>query len=185
MIADVNIYSIKVPNMDGTITDLSAYKEKVLLVVNTATGCGFTPQYEALEKIYREYKEKGLRILDFPCDQFGSQAHDTISEIHSFCTARYDISFDQFAKIDVNGKNEIELYTYLKKKQGFHGFGDSLDANYMRKKLAKEVPGYEETTDIKWNFTKFLINRQGEVIARFEPTEDMDLVEAAVKEAME
>ena len=120
-------------------------------------------------------------VLDFPCNQFGKQAPGTASEIHNFCTAKYDISFEQFAKIDVNGKNETELFAYLKSKQGFHGFGDSPDADYMRKKLAKEAPGYEDTTDIKWNFTKFLINRNGEVIARFEPTESMDTIENAIK----
>ncbi|MCR5109247.1 MAG: glutathione peroxidase [Lachnospiraceae bacterium] len=180
VIKDTDIYRLPVRKMDGSLTDLSGYKGKVLLIINTATGCGFTPQYERIEKLYRTYKDKGFEVLDFPCNQFDKQAPGTDSEIHSFCTARYDISFDQFAKIDVNGPNEAELYTYLKSKQGFHGFGDSVDAEFMRKKLLKTVPGYENTPDIKWNFTKFLINRQGKVIARFEVSEGMDIVEQAV-----
>ena len=181
IISKRDIYHISVQGRDGSIKDLSEYRDKVLLIVNTATGCGFTPQYEALEGFYRTYKKDGFAVLDFPCNQFGKQAPGTASEIHNFCTAKYDISFEQFAKIDVNRKNETELFAYLKSKQGFHGFGDSPDADYMRKKLAKEVPGYEDTADIKWNFTKFLINRKGEVAARFEPTESMDTIEKAIK----
>ncbi len=184
IIKDMNIYRFPVLEMDGSGRDLSEYRGKVLLIVNTATGCGFTPQYEALEDIYRRYRDRGFAILDFPCDQFGKQAHGTNSEIHSFCTSRYDISFDQFAKIHVNGPKEHELFTYLKNKQGFHGFGASPEADYMRKKLSKEVPGYEDTTDIKWNFTKFLIDRKGNVTARFEPTEDMKKVEESIKELL-
>jgi glutathione peroxidase-family protein len=185
LIANVDLYNIPVQNMDGSVSDLSKYRNKVLLIVNTATGCGFTPQYEALERMYRTYKDKGFAILDFPCNQFDRQAPGPVSEIHSFCTARYDISFDQFAKIKVNGPDEAELYTYLKSKQGFHGFGDSPDAEYLRKKLAKEKPGYEETSDIKWNFTKFLVNRYGKVIARFEPSEDINLLEEAIKNELQ
>ncbi len=179
-IIDVNLYRISVRRMDNTLKDLSEYRNKVVLIVNTATGCGFTPQYEALERMYRSYKGKGFTILDFPCNQFDRQAPGSDFEIHSFCTSRYDISFEQFAKIDVNGPNESELFSYLKKKQGFHGFGDNPNAEFLRRKLSKQTPGYEDTADIKWNFTKFLINRYGEVIARFEPTEDMESVEKAI-----
>ena len=181
VITGVDLYRIPVQKMDGSVGDLTGYRNKVLLIVNTATGCGFTPQYEALEKLYRTYRDKGFEILDFPCDQFGHQAPGTAAEIHSFCTSRYDISFDQFAKIDVNGEGAAELFTYLKKKQGFHGFGNSVEAEFMRKKLSKEVPGYEHTPEIKWNFTKFLVNRYGEVVRRFEPTEDMGGLELAVE----
>ncbi|MCR4655707.1 MAG: glutathione peroxidase [Lachnospiraceae bacterium] len=180
LLEKVDIYRIRVKDRDDVLRDLSDYKNKVLLIVNTATGCGFTPQYEALERMYKSYHDKGFEVLDFPCNQFGRQAPGTASEIHSFCTARYDISFEQFAKTEVNGENETELFSYLKKKQGFHGFGDSPDAEYLRKKLSKEVPGYEHTADIKWNFTKFLISRSGEVVARFEPSEDLEKVEQAV-----
>ena len=183
-IADRSIYRYKVPAMDGSISSLEEYRGKVLLIVNTATGCGFTPQYEALENMYRKYHREGFEILDFPCNQFGKQAPGTVSDIHSFCTARYDISFPQFNKIEVNGANELELYTYLKSKQGFHGFGDSLDASFLKKKLEKEMPGYENTSDIKWNFTKFLVSRSGEVLARFEASESMELVEEAVQRAI-
>ncbi|MCR5304562.1 MAG: glutathione peroxidase [Lachnospiraceae bacterium] len=182
VLTDRNIYRFLVQAMDGTVKELSGYRGKVLLIVNSATGCGFTPQYEALEKFYRTYRDEGFEILDFPCNQFDRQAPGSASEIHSFCTSRYDISFEQFAKVDVNGENETELFSYLKGKQGFHGFGDSPDARYLRKKLEKENPGYEETTDIKWNFTKFLISRHGEVVERFEPTEDMNVIEAAIRE---
>ena len=179
-IIDVNLYRIPVRCMDNTLKNLTEYRNKVVLIVNTATGCGFTPQYEALERMYRSYKGKGFTILDFPCNQFDRQAPGSTSEIHNFCTARYDISFEQFAKTDVNGPNESELFTYLKKKQGFHGFGDNPDAEFLRRKLSKQTPGYEDTADIKWNFTKFLINRYGEVVARFEPTEEMEIVEQAI-----
>ena len=134
--------------------------------------------------MYRTYQSEGFAVLDFPCNQFGKQAPGSSADIHSFCTARYDISFPQFQKIEVNGENELELYTYLKSKQGFHGFGDSLDGAFLRKKLEKEDPGYETNSDIKWNFTKFLIDRTGEVIARFEPSEDMEKVEEAVKKVL-
>ena len=179
-----NIYSFKVEDMDGNLNSLSGYRGQVMLIINSATGCGFTPQYEALERLYRKHKAEGFVVLDFPCNQFGKQAPGTGEEIHSFCTARYDISFPQFQKIEVNGENALELFTYLKGKKGFHGFGDSPEAAYMRKKLGKEVPGYEDNSDIKWNFTKFLVGRNGEVLARFEPTEDMGLVEAAVEKAL-
>ena len=184
-LADKNLYTFPVQQRDGSITNLSEYRGEVLLIVNTATGCGFTPQYEALEQMYHTYHKDGFEVLDFPCNQFGRQAPGTSAEIFSFCTARYDISFPQYKKIEVNGENELELYTYLKSKQGFHGFGDSPDAAYMKKKLEQEAPDYETTPDIKWNFTKFLVSRKGEVVARFEPTEDMKMVEEAVKRELD
>lgn len=176
-ITDKSIYNFSIQNRDGSIETLSEYRGQVLLIVNTATGCGFTPQYESLERIYKTYGKDGFTILDFPCNQFGKQAPGTASEIHSFCTSRYDISFPQFAKIEVNGPAESELYSYLKSKQGFKGLGNTQDDVYLKKKLEKEVPDYESTPDIKWNFTKFLVDRRGNVVARFEPTEDMKSVE--------
>lgn len=181
IMTDANLYRIPVKDMSGMIKDLSEYRGKVLLVVNTATGCGFTPQYEALERFYRTYKEQGFAVLDFPCNQFGKQAPGTREEIHSFCTARYDITFEQFAKTDVNGPDESELFAFLKKKKGFGGFGDSPEDEFLRKKLSKEVPDYEHTPDIKWNFTKFVIDRKGKVVARFEPTADMNRVEECIR----
>ncbi len=143
----MNIYEIDVKDNRGNIVSLSEYKNKVLLIVNTATGCGFTPQYKDLQDLYERYKEQGLEILDFPCNQFGNQAPGNDEEIANFCTGRFGIKFKQFAKIEVNGTNESPLYTYLKKEQ---------------KGLL--------TKDIKWNFTKFLIDKNGNVIARYAPT---------------
>ena len=177
---DRSVYTFSVQAWDGSIETLTGYRGQVLLIVNTATGCGFTPQYKALERLYRTYGKDGFTILDFPCNQFGKQAPGTASQIHSFCTSRYDISFPQYQKIDVNGPNESELFSYLKSKQGFRGFGNSNEALFLKKKFDQEMPGYENTPDIKWNFTKFLVDRHGNVIARFEPTEDMKSVEEAI-----
>ena len=143
----MNIYDFKVKTRKGEEVELSTFKGKVMLIVNTATGCGFTPQYEGLEKLYEKYHDKGFEVLDFPCNQFGHQAPGTDEEIHEFCTGKYKTQFDQFAKIDVNGKNEDPLYTYLKSKKG--GL------------LGK---------NIKWNFTKFLVDKEGNVIKRYDPT---------------
>ena len=140
----MSLYDIKVKARKGEEVSLSDYKGKVLLIVNTATGCGFTPQYSGLQDLYVKYKDKGLEILDFPCNQFANQASGTDEEIHTFCTGRFGITFPQFAKIDVNGTKESPLYTYLKKQKG-------------------SVLG----SKIKWNFTKFLVDRNGTVVARY------------------
>lgn len=140
----MELYDITVKDREGNDVSLSQYKGKALLIVNTATGCGFTPQYEGLQKLYEKYKDKGLEILDFPCNQFGNQAPGTEEEIHSFCTLNYGTTFPQFAKIEVNGPNESALYSYLKKRKG-------------------GVLG----SDIKWNFTKFLVDKTGNVAGRF------------------
>lgn len=139
----MSIYDFKVKNRAGEEVSLSDYRGKVLLIVNTATGCGFTPQYEGLENLYKKYHNKGLEILDFPCDQFGHQAPGTDDEIHEFCTLKYNTSFDQFDKVKVNGMGADPLWKYLKKEKG--GF-------------------------IKWNFTKFLVSRDGKIVDRFAPT---------------
>lgn len=141
------IYDFVMKDAEGKEVSLSEYKGKVLLIVNTATGCGFTPQYDGLQDLYEKYQAQGFEILDFPCNQFANQAPGSEEEIVSFCQARFGITFKQFGKIEVNGKNESPLYTYLKDKQ----------------------PG-TLGKNIKWNFTKFLVNRDGEVIARFAPT---------------
>ncbi len=152
------------------------------MIVNTATGCGFTPQYEALESMYRDMKDKGFEILDFPCDQFGHQAPGTNDTIHSFCVSRYDISFPQFAKTDVNGKDALELFDYLKSKQGFRGFlMNSPESVHMEKRAREKDPDYRNNSDIKWNFTKFLVNRIGQVVDRFEPDAGTDIVRQAVE----
>lgn len=177
-----SIYSFAVPSSDGSLAHISDYRGKVLMIVNTATGCGFTPQYEWIEKMYRTYNKDGFEVLDFPCNQFGRQAPGSNAEIHSFCTARYDISFTQFAKTEVNGEKELELYTFLKEKQGFKGFGEGKDAEYIRKLVLKSSPDAENDDSIKWNFTKFLVDRQGNVAARFEPTAELGKIEERIKE---
>lgn len=179
------IYRLPVLRADGSLTDLSEYRGKVMLIFNSATGCGFTPQYEALENMYRKYHKDGLEILDFPCDQFGHQAPGTDEEIHAFCTARYDISFPQFKKIEVNGENQTELFAYLKMRQGFGGFlRNSKESLFMEKKAAQADPEYQYNSDIKWNFTKFLVDRKGKVIARFEADAGTEIVEQAVERAL-
>lgn len=176
------IYKFSVQRADGELASLSAYRGKVLLIVNTATGCGFTPQYQALEEMYRKYHSDGFEILDFPCDQFGHQAPGTDSEIHAFCTARYDISFMQFKKIEVNGEHAPELFTYLKQQQGFKGFlRNSKESLYMEKEARKADPDFQLNSEIKWNFTKFLVNRYGQVIERFEADAGTEIIEQAVE----
>ena len=176
-----SIYDIKVKDDAGKDVSLSNYKGKVLLIVNTATRCGFTPQYKELEALYEKYSAEGLEILDFPCNQFGQQAPGSIEEIHQFCTANFAIQFPQFDKIDVNGANESPLFTYLKARKGFSGF----DTNDQRGKmmdgmLRKQDAEYDKKSDIKWNFTKFLVSRDGRVVKRYEPTEKISDIEADI-----
>ena len=175
-----SIYDFKVKDMDGNEVSLSDYKGKVLLIVNTATECGFTPQYEDLQAIYDKFKDKGLVILDFPCNQFGGQAPGDISKIHEFCTSKYNTTFPQFDKVDVNGENASPLFTFLKSKQGFKGFGNGEQAKFMDEMLKKQDPDYASKSDIKWNFTKFLVDSKGDVVARFEPTVSMNFVSTVV-----
>ena len=175
-----SIYDFKVKDMDGNEVSLSDYKGKVLLIVNTATECGFTPQYEDLQTIYDKFKDRGLVILDFPCNQFGGQAPGDISKIHEFCTSKYSTTFPQFDKVDVNGENASPLFTFLKSKQGFKGFGNGEQAKFMDEMLKKQDPDYASKSDIKWNFTKFLVDSKGDVVARFEPTVSMNFVSTVV-----
>ena len=179
------VYDFKVKNGLGKEVSLSDYKGKVLLIVNTATKCGFTPQYKELEALYEKYNKEGFEILDFPCNQFGAQAPGSIEEIHTFCTANFDIHFPQFDKIDVNGANEIPLYKYLKAQQGFKGF-DKNDkmGNRLDNMLKKKNPDYDKSSDIKWNFTKFLVSRDGKVLKRYEPMDKMEDIEKEVKELL-
>lgn len=182
---NMSIYKFTVKDQQGKDVSLEQYKGKVLLIINSATGCGFTPQYEELEKIYARYKDQGFVILDFPCNQFAGQAPGTDEEIHNFCTLHYDVQFPQFSKIEVNGEYAIPLYKYLKDKQGFKGFDkDNKMSGRMNKMLAKIDPDYMNNAEIKWNFTKFLVTRHGEVVARFEPTADLKVVEAAIQELL-
>ncbi len=177
-----NVYDFTVKDRKGNDVSLAEYKGKVLLIVNTATRCGFTPQYEELEALYKAYKDRGLEILDFPCNQFGQQAPGTEDEIHEFCQLNYGTEFPQFRKIEVNGENESPLFTYLKAQKGFAGF----DLNHKIGKLLHDMmlkadADYASKPDIKWNFTKFLVNQQGEVIARYEPTHDIKSIEADIQ----
>lgn len=176
-----NIYDYSVFTTKGEEVSLSKFKGKVLLIVNTATGCGFTPQYEPLEKMYEKYHDKGLEIIDIPCNQFGGQAPGSDDEIHQFCTLNYDTKFVQYKKSDVNGANELKLYTFLKNQKGFEGFdADNKLTPILTDMLGKADPDYAKKPDIKWNFTKFIVNKDGEVVKRFEPTADMAKVEECV-----
>jgi len=157
----MELYDYKVEDNKGNLLDMKQYEGKVLLIVNTATGCGFTPQYNGLQDLYDKYKDKGFEILDFPCNQFGHQAPGDSDEIATFCTMRYGITFQQFSKVDVNGKNEEPLYTYLKKqKNGIMG------------------------NNIKWNFTKFLIDSKGNVVERFAPTVEPKKIEEYISKLL-
>ena len=155
------IYDYVVKDAEGKEVSLSEYKGKALLIVNTATGCGFTPQYEGLENLYKKYKEQGFEILDFPCNQFGNQAPGTESEIKSFCQLKYNTSFKLFAKVEVNGAKEEPLFTFLKKQKG--GLLGS---------------------KIKWNFTKFLVDKNGNVVERFDPMTTPDKIEGKLKKVL-
>lgn len=177
----MNIYDYTVPAADGSTVSLKDYEGKVLLIVNTATGCGFTPQYKDLEEIYHEDHEKGLEIIDIPCNQFAGQTPGTDEEIHKFCTLKYNTEFPQMKKSDVNGENALPLYGYLKSQKGFEGFGKGAKALAMSAMLKKIDSDYKNNPEIKWNFTKFVVDRKGNVVARFEPTADMNDVKACVE----
>lgn len=175
------IYDYEVKTGKGETLKLSELKGKVILIVNTATGCGFTPQYEPIEKLYKNYHEKGLEILDIPCNQFGGQAPGSDAEIHEFCTVHFNTTFPQMKKSDVNGPNELPFYTYLKSQKGFEGFDEHELKGLLEKMFDAADPDWRKKSDIKWNFTKFIVDRQGNVVARFEPTADMGKVEDCIK----
>lgn len=174
-------YNISVPKADGTSVSMADFKGKVVLVVNTATGCGFTPHYEPIEKMYEDLHEQGLEIVDVPCNQFKDQTPGTDEEIHEFCTLHYNTQFPQMKKSDVNGENALELFKYLKSQKGFEGFGKGPMAVMMSGLLKTIDKDYKNNPDIKWNFTKFVIDREGNVVARFEPTADMKKVRECVE----
>ena len=175
------IYDFKVMDDVGQEVSLSDYKGKVLLIVNTATRCGFTPQYKDLEALYEKFHSEGLEILDFPCNQFGQQAPGSIQDIHEFCTANFNIQFPQFDKIDVNGEGAHPLYIWLKAQKGFGGFDvEDQRGKMMDGMLRRQDPEYAKKSDIKWNFTKLLVSRDGQVLKRYEPTDKMADIEADV-----
>ena len=175
------IYDYTLPTPQGEEVSLKDFEGKVLMVVNTATGCGFTPQYKDLEDMYEAFHDKGLEIIDVPCNQFAGQAPESDEEIHQFCQLKYNTQFPQYKKSDVNGENELPLYTWLKSQKGFAGFGDHPKSGVLGNLAAKSDPDWATSPDIKWNFTKFVVDREGTVVARFEPTDDMAKVENCIK----
>ena len=178
------VYDFTVKNRAGQEVSLSEYRGKLLLIVNTATGCGFTPHYDPLEAMYKEFREKGFEILDFPCNQFADQAPGDDNEIHEFCTMKFGTEFPRFAKIDVNGDTADPLFAFLATEKPFESFGKGLKSAALKKFAGMNNKKYGDKAYIKWNFTKFLIDREGKVIARFEPTTDMELVREAVEAAL-
>ena len=176
-----NFYDLTVENPQGELISLADYKGKVVLVVNTATGCGFTPHYKDIEEMYENFHDKGFEVIDVPCNQFAGQTPGTDDEIHEFCTLKYNTQFPQMKKADVNGENAIPLFKYLKEQKGFSGFGKGPKALAMAAMLKTIDKNYKNNPEIKWNFTKFLIDREGNVVARFEPTEKMENVAKAVE----
>ena len=179
----MKFYDLKVKKRDNSDLSLSELKGKVVLVVNTATGCGFTPQYEGLEYLYKKYKEKGFEILDFPCNQFGHQAPGDNDEIHAFCTAKYNTTFDQLNKIDVNGENEDPIFTLLKSEQPkevVKGFKNKLAMKAIYKISKSRV----KDSDISWNFTKFLVDKEGNVVKRYDPTFNPKDIESDIVELL-
>ncbi len=171
------IFDFKVKDGNGEEVTLEQYKGQVILIINSATGCGFTPQYKELQPLYDEFKDKGFVILDFPCNQFANQAPGDDKEIHEFCSSRYGVTFPIFAKLDVNGENASPLFAYLKEEAPFKG-------GFKMKMLGKLSKKSNNKNDIKWNFTKFLINRDGKVIERFEPDQGVKVVKEAVEKIL-
>ena len=181
----MEFYDLKVTARDGSEVSMKDYENKVVLVVNTATGCGFTPHYKPLEEMYEKYHDRGFEIIDVPCNQFAGQTPGTDDEIHECCTLKYNTQFPQMKKSDVNGENAIELFKYLKSQKTFEGFGKGPKAVAMSAMLKKIDKDYKNNSEIKWNFTKFIVNRKGEVVARFEPTADMKDVAKFVDNLMQ
>ena len=175
-----SIYDFTLKTGLGEDYPLAQHKGKVMLIVNTATGCGFTPHYEPIEAMYEKYHDQGFEVIDIPCNQFRDQAPGSDEEIASFCRMRYKTQFPQMKKSDVNGENELPLYTYLKEQKGFEGFGKGTMAMKMNALLMTEDKNFKKNSKIKWNFRKFVVDRDGNVVARFEPTADMADVEKCV-----
>ena len=179
----MSIYNFSFKTQDGGEASLADYKGKVVLIVNTATGCGFTPQYDELQDLYELHQKDGFEILDFPCNQFGNQAPGSDDEIHDFCTGRYGITFPQFAKIDVFGDNALPLYKYLSENTRFEGFSGA-SGLMLKAVVGRMDKDYKNNGNVKWNFTKFLIDRNGEIAARFEPMTAISKVKAKVEELL-
>ncbi len=180
----MSIYDYVLKDNKGNDVPMENYRGKALLIVNTATGCGFTPHYDGLQDLYEEIGNDKFEIIDIPCNQFGSQAPGSAEEIESFCTGRFGITFPQMMKSDVNGIRELPLYKYLKTQQGFDGFGKGPKGLALGLVAKKKDKNYKNNSEIKWNFTKFLVDSEGNVIDRFEPTVSMKDVSAKVKAAI-
>ena len=177
----MSIYDYSVPKQDGSEQSMADFKGKVMLIVNTATGCGFTPHYEPIEAMYEKFHDQGFEVIDVPCNQFANQTPESDEEITQFCTLKYNTKFPQMKKSDVNGENALPLFQYLKEQKGFEGFGKGPKALVMSGMLKKIDKDYKNNPDIKWNFTKFVVDRDGNVVARFEPTADMKELEKCVE----
>ena len=177
----MGFYDQSVTTVSGEEISMEKYKGKVVLIVNTATGCGFTPHYKDIEDMYEKYHDRGFEVIDVPCNQFAGQTPGTDEEIHEFCTLKYNTRFPQMKKADVNGENAIPLFKYLKEQKGFEGFGKGPKALAMGVMLSKIDKDYKNNPEIKWNFTKFVVDREGNVVARFEPTAKMELVDRCVE----
>ena len=179
------VFDYTVKDRKGQYVSLRSYQGEVLLIVNTATKCGFTPQYEELEKLYEKYHKQGFEILDFPCNQFGQQAPGTDESIHEFCKLNFGTEFPRFKKVKVNGSDAEPLYQFLKEQKGFAGWDESHPiAPILDKMLSEADPDYKQNPDIKWNFTKFLVNKYGVVVARYEPTEKIANIEKQIEELL-
>lgn len=180
------IYDITVKDIDGSDVSLANYKGKVLLIVNVASKCGLTPQYEGLEALYQKYKDQGLEILAFPCNQFLGQEPGTNEEIQNFCSLNYKVTFPLFDKIDVNGEKESPLYTYLKEQAPFDGYPEGAEdfAAQLDQIHQKTGTGFEQGDAIRWNFGKFLVSKDGNTILRFEPMVTPDMMEQAIQEML-
>lgn len=181
----MNIYDFKAVDRYGNEVDFKEFEGKVMLILNSATKCGFTPQYDSLQDLFERYANEGFVILDFPCNQFGEQAPGTIEEIVTFCDSNFGVTFPIFSKIEVNGENAHPLYNYLVSQKGFAGFDPEHELTSILDKMLSEAdPDYKNKPSIKWNFTKFLVDRNGNVVERFEPTEDLYVVETKIKELL-
>lgn len=179
------VYEFSVKDRKGKAVAIKEYSNEVLLIVNTATKCGFTPQYEDLEKLYERFHAQGFEILDFPCNQFGQQAPGTDESIHSFCKLTYGTEFPRFKKVKVNGPDADPLFLFLQEQKGFAGWDESHPLTpILDKMLAEQDPDYKQKADIKWNFTKFLTNKKGQVVARFEPTASLATIAEEIEKLL-
>ena len=179
------VYDFTVKDRKGKDVSLKEYANEVLLIVNTATKCGFTPQYEELEKLYEKFRSQEFTILDFPCNQFGQQAPGTDESIHEFCKLNFGTEFPRFKKVKVNGPDADPLFLFLQEQKGFAGWDmEHPIAHILDDMLSKEDPDYKEKNDIKWNFTKFLVDKKGMVLARFEPTTATSEIEKQIEELL-